>query len=770
MAQLEQNALVWQRLDVGPVTIEKKRIKARYAVTTEKGTEETFLSFSYEEEVFDPATPADSNLAMMIAVQPALNYGLFAKEIVFHGLFDAQDRRFIRDMTENTSREIYVNKLLAPNVFLTGEMAKLKPEKRDRYTLANLRFEKDPKTNRAPWKMWNGDPSRYAVLSSGGKDSLLTYGLLNEAGLETHPLFVNESGRHWFTALNSYRHFSESIAHTGRVWTDCDRLFNFMLRQMPFIRKDYADVRADMYPIRLWTVAVFLFAVLPVVRRRGIGRLLIGDEYDTTLRETTHGIRHYAGLFDQSRFFDEQLSRYFLAKGWAIAQFSVLRPLSELLIMKILSNRYPQLQAQQVSCHAAHKGEDGRIYPCGKCEKCRRIVGMLQAIGGDPKNCGYNDRQIEECLEALMKGGIHQEEEGYLQMMHMLQQKKKIPLQPAFRSHPEVLMLRFDREHAMPEYIPADLRHQIYPLLLEEAQGALRKRGKSWQPFDLWHSEEMRKAYAFDALPSGSASEHPGDDGYLWGEMSWPEAEEYLKQVDVALLPVGAIEQHGPHLPLDVDAYDADYLARQVAAACSPPRPLVLPLIAYGVSYHHDEFKGTLSVTNETLARMVYEIGMSVARNGIKKLLILNGHGGNDATLNFAAQMINRDAHIFVGVDSGETSDADIYEMVETPNDVHAGEFETSTTLALRPHLVKMDKAKSAVPEFSSRYLDYTSRRGVSWHAHTKKISEDGTMGDPTKASAEKGRRMWKIMIAHLVAFVEELKRLSLDEIHQKKY
>ena len=104
----------------------------------------------------------------------------------------------------------------------------------------------------------------------------------------------------------------------------------------------------------------------------------------------------------------------------------------------------------------------------------------------------------------------------------------------------------------------------------------------------------------------------------------------------VTLLPVGAIEQHGPHLPLDTDAFDADYLSRSVALACSLPRPLVLPLVPFGVSYHHDDFKGTVSISNDTLASLVYDIGMSVARNGIRKLVIINGHGGNDATLDSA--------------------------------------------------------------------------------------------------------------------------------------
>ncbi|HQU73179.1 MAG TPA: creatininase family protein [Calditrichia bacterium] len=260
------------------------------------------------------------------------------------------------------------------------------------------------------------------------------------------------------------------------------------------------------------------------------------------------------------------------------------------------------------------------------------------------------------------------------------------------------------------------------------------------------------------------------ENRHILGELTWPEAGQRFKEVDVALLPVGAIEQHGPHLPLDTDAFDAAYLCEMVARQCPAPRPLVLPLIPYGVSYHHDEFPGTLSISNDTLANLVYDVGMSAARNGIKKLLIINGHGGNGPTLNYAAQMINRDARIFVGVDSGETSDVDIDALAETENDVHAGEVETSTTLAIRPELVKMDLAEAAVPSFDSHYLNFSSQRGVSWYAYTHRISHNGVMGDPTKASAAKGQRMWELMIEHLVTLVEDLKNLPLNEIYQKRY
>ena len=257
---------------------------------------------------------------------------------------------------------------------------------------------------------------------------------------------------------------------------------------------------------------------------------------------------------------------------------------------------------------------------------------------------------------------------------------------------------------------------------------------------------------------------------FLWEQMTWPELEEYLKIMDTAILPCGAIEQHGPHLPVDVDFFDAKYMAFKVAEACEDPKPLVLPTIPFGVSYHHDDFKGTLSVTNDALSKFVYDLGMSLAKNGIKKLIILNGHGDNAPTLSYAAQMINRDAKIFVCVDTGETSDVDLYKLIDTPNDIHAGEIETSTSLAIRPELVQMDKAVNETLEFGSKYLNFDNERAVSWYVHTHKISESGVMGDATKASAEKGEKMWKLMIGQMVKFVESIKNTPLADLYQKRY
>jgi hypothetical protein len=444
--------LVWDRLEIGPVKVERKRLIAPYRVIKDGKEEKTDLIYTYEENVFDPRDENSQNLANMIGAQVALNYGLFCKQMVFHGLYDDADRRFLKDMAENTAREIYVKKFLQPNPFLIGDASKLPLEKRDCYLTAELEFPGEmKKTSKSKLEPWITIPERHCILSSGGKDSLLSYALINEAGYPTYPYFVNESGRHWFTAINAYTYFKENIPNTGRVWTNSDRVFVWMIRHMPFIRQDFARFRADEYPIRLWTVAVFLFGTLPLMRKYQVGQLIIGDEYDTTRRTSYKGITHYDGLYDQSLYFDNALSRYYRKKGWNIRQLSILRPMSEIMIQKVLVERYPKLQAHQVSCHAAHK-ENGRILPCGECEKCRRIIGMLKAFGKDPACCGYNESQVPTAIERIVTKGINQESAGVSHIIYMLWQKGLIP--PSLlkgkkpKPHPEVMELRFDPKHS----------------------------------------------------------------------------------------------------------------------------------------------------------------------------------------------------------------------------------------------------------------------------------------------------------------------------------
>ena len=501
MIQLE-SFKVLRKLSVDQLHIEPKKVKARYCVETFSGETSSFeLIYSYEHNYFSKTHPPDVNLASMMLAQVAFNYGLFFETIEFDGLFDQTDQQFIRDMTENTSREILTNKLLIKNEFLKPPFGTLQPEKREKYTQANLVFTNTLYANlKLEKKDAQSDLNKYAILSSGGKDSLLTYGIIKEVG-EPYPVFINEAGRHWFTAVNAHRFFKETEPNTEKPWCNSDRLFSWMLRHFPFIKENFASIRADIYPIRLWTVAVFLFGVLPVVRKKGIGNILIGDEYDTSVKGNLNGISHYNGLYDQSKYFDNTLTRYFLKKGWHIYQYSILRSLSELLIMKTLIKRYPVLQQQQVSCHAAHE-VDGRMYPCGKCEKCRRIVGMVKALNENPERCGYSGEQIAQGLQALSAKSIKQLGSDASHLYHLMLEKELIERNEftlkAAKPHPEIMKLRFDAERSNLEDMPPHIRKPLFDILRRYADGATQRIDTKWTDVDFNDTFINTPKYKFD--------------------------------------------------------------------------------------------------------------------------------------------------------------------------------------------------------------------------------------------------------------------------------
>lgn len=485
-----EDVCVLTSLRVHSVSVEPKRVHAIYTVVGPDGLEaSTELIYSYDSPIFDPGTLSDRNLASMMVSQVALNYGLFCREIVLEGLFDATDRAFLNYMLENTSREILTGKLLTDNEFIKPSFKPVRVEKRKKYTQARLRFSPGEESRKKSFSNNYPPPdySKYTILSSGGKDSLLSYGLVKEIG-QPHPVFINEAGRHWFTAVNAYRYFKANEPNTAKPWCNSDRVFNWMLKQLPFIREDHAAVRADIYPIRLWTVAVFLFGALPIALKRGLGNILIGDEYDTTVRGRTAGITHYSGLYDQSKFFDNALTRYYRRKGWNLWQYSLLRSLSELLIMKVLTKRYPVLQALQISCHAAHE-ENGRMKPCGRCEKCRRIIGMMVALDADPTRCGYTHDQISEGLRQLGSKPVKQIRSDVAHLYFLLANAGALPdneySRKVARPHPEIMKLRFDAERSRLEDLPVPVRKPLFHILQQYSDGCVHRKPGGWEPFYL---------------------------------------------------------------------------------------------------------------------------------------------------------------------------------------------------------------------------------------------------------------------------------------------
>jgi creatinine amidohydrolase len=204
---------------------------------------------------------------------------------------------------------------------------------------------------------------------------------------------------------------------------------------------------------------------------------------------------------------------------------------------------------------------------------------------------------------------------------------------------------------------------------------------------------------------------------------------------DVLLaLPLGSLEQHGPHLPLDTDTRIARALAHGLAA--QRPDVVVAPAVAYGASGEHAAFPGTLLVGHEPLAALLVELVRS-ARAAFRGVVLVNAHGGNEATL---AEVERR-----CGADG---DDVLIWRAAVPGGDAHAGRTETSIMLALDAAAVRMELAEPGCTEPIDRLLPRLRAEGV------RPVSSNGVLGDPTGANAEEGRALLDALVADLVASV----------------
>lgn len=472
----------FKSITVSNLRVEKYRITADYIIEKlDGGTLRYRLIHKYEEKLEGEETV---EFAALMASVPAVNYGLFADRIVFDLPLTVLDQQFLSDMIRITARDIFVNKIMKKTGFVREEFIpdpeSVEPE--DAEPRAELVFTNtvDPSPPYASL-----DESKCAVMSSGGKESLLSYGILREAGCEVYPCFFNESGHHWLTALTAYRYFREHDPRTMRVWSNVDRLYKFIGSHMRILKENaYTKRRADTYPIRLFFFEHYVFSFLPLIYKRRIANIILGNEYDdpSGTSYTYRGIRHYNGVYDQSQEFDKYMTNWFSKRGFGFKQWSVVRPLSGLIVERVLSKRYPELFRLQRSCHSVHV-EEGRIVPCGTCSKCNGIILFLLANGVNPELIGYKRAHIDTVLDRIRAGKIRLDKDELEHSLYLLAQRTGKPIEGAKR-HDHVEMLQFDDSNSHFDNIPVAFREKVYRIYEEYVKGYAYLSREGWIEID----------------------------------------------------------------------------------------------------------------------------------------------------------------------------------------------------------------------------------------------------------------------------------------------
>lgn len=254
--------------------------------------------------------------------------------------------------------------------------------------------------------------------------------------------------------------------------------------------------------------------------------------------------------------------------------------------------------------------------------------------------------------------------------------------------------------------------------------------------------------------------------GY-WADLKAPDFRDLPADL-VAVLPIGAIEQHGPHLPVSVDRDLVDaVIERAMPLLNEDQNALILPTLSITKSGEHDRHPGTLSLTADTLLATLRDIGASVARAGVERLVLFNGHGGNTAVLEIAGRDL-RMSHELIVVTcswSGFAEYDGLFDLDDLAVDIHAGDSETSPMLAAKPDLVDMSKAKNFVPAIAD-WREHNAFIGMTGQAAKPAwIADDmhpeGACGDAASATAEKGAHLLNSAAKNFVAFLHEFSRFD---------
>ncbi|HEY2136954.1 MAG TPA: creatininase family protein [Xanthobacteraceae bacterium] len=256
-----------------------------------------------------------------------------------------------------------------------------------------------------------------------------------------------------------------------------------------------------------------------------------------------------------------------------------------------------------------------------------------------------------------------------------------------------------------------------------------------------------------------------------WAEMAWTDFTASDTARWIAVLPLAATEQHGPHLPLGVDSFIAEaYLARVRALVPDELPVSFLPIQRIGQSDEHVAFPGTLTLSGATVIRTWTEIGESVARAGVRKLVLVTSHGGNVAAMEIVARDLRvRLGMLVVTVGWHRFGYPDgTFSADERRHGIHGGGIETSLMLAHRGDTVRMEKAEAAIPvtvamEREFKWLGAFRPAGFGWM--TQDLHPSGAVGDASQATATKGEAALAHGAMGLVQLLTEVDRFDLARL-----
>ena len=257
----------------------------------------------------------------------------------------------------------------------------------------------------------------------------------------------------------------------------------------------------------------------------------------------------------------------------------------------------------------------------------------------------------------------------------------------------------------------------------------------------------------------------------LYERLTWPEVRRAAGEGRVALIPVATLEDHGLHLPIDTDLRIAAEICHR-AAEEAPDHTVLLPPIPHGYSPHHMDFPGPITIEWDTFTKYCTDVGRSLARHGFRRLLYLNGHGSNQNLVETAARLVMLEHPGVLAAAAFYLTSRSGIEAVEEIREsgfggmAHADELETSVYLHIDPDAVDMDRAidEQGYPAGENAHLEWWADGSLKLMPWWSSFSRTGVQGEPTKATAEKGKAFLDAAVAECVGYVGELLEKPLPE------
>ena len=244
-------------------------------------------------------------------------------------------------------------------------------------------------------------------------------------------------------------------------------------------------------------------------------------------------------------------------------------------------------------------------------------------------------------------------------------------------------------------------------------------------------------------------------------EMIWTEVEKELDNIKVAVVPVGSCEQHGPNTTFDTDTARA-YEFSKLLGDRMGNKILIYPPITYGLSYHHMDFPGTVTLRFETMLAVLTDVALSITKHGIKKILFINGHGGNRTALSAVVIKLKQEFDIdayWSGMGTPLAKTVLVEEFGELPSIIgHACEVETSQSMYLAPWIVRENRVLSEMQDsIYTKKLFVDGSAAWNWKKHA---SNNGALGDARRATKEIGKKMTDKVLEYMEELVNKIIKL----------